>query len=178
MTSLYDFRANLSGLKNSVRNRYIRQAAQAGGRVVAREMRRRARDKSRTDSGALGRSIRAVTRTNRRTGVTTVYVGPSRKYELVGPVRDRRVKRKRGAPVKMRTVNRRPARYAHLVEFGAGPHDIVVRTKTGQLFIMRHPGHKPEPFARPAYEASRQEAVRAFNMKMEQLLTLPQSRRR
>jgi HK97 gp10 family phage protein len=49
----------------------------------------------------------------------------------------------------------RGARIAHLVEFGTAPHD---QPKRG----IRHPGARPKPFARPAFESTKEETGEIF----------------
>lgn len=46
----------------------------------------------------------------------------------------------------------RAARIAHLVEFGTAPHDQPRRG-------IKHPGARPFPFARPGFEAKKDEVV-------------------
>jgi HK97 gp10 family phage protein len=49
-------------------------------------------------------------------------------------------------------------RIAHLVEFGTAPHD---EPKAG----IHHPGARPKPFLRPAYESRKDEAVQRFGQR-------------
>lgn len=58
--------------------------------------------------------------------------------------------------------------YAHMVEFGTKPHEIKPR-KFKSLFlagifrkIVKHPGAKPKPFLRPAFDNKSGEAVDAI----------------
>ena len=51
------------------------------------------------------------------------------------------------------TFRRRGRRIAHLVEFGTAPHAQPARG-------ILHPGARPYPFARPAYEAKKLETLR------------------
>ncbi len=66
--------------------------------------------------------------------------GRARQYVVIGP---RRQFFERG---------RRPVKYAHLVEGGTRPHRY--KTRKGQ-----HPGARAKPFMRPAFEASRHQAL-------------------
>lgn len=64
----------------------------------------------------------------------------------------------------------KPARMAHLVEFGTKPHKIRARSGAGMLAIwggnpaavvartasVNHPGSRPQPYMRPAFEGTAQ----------------------
>ncbi len=158
ISGLEEWAEALRALKRSGVNRVIRRAVNAASTPILKAMRRHARARDKTDTGALGKSIGRVIRTNRRTGKTRAYVGPLKGYELTGEVKDRR-KGRRG---KMRKVTRMPRRYAHLLEYGARPHDIAIKTKSGKEIRYKHPGMQPEPFVRPAFDESKDAAVAAF----------------
>ena len=69
------------------------------------------------------------------------------------------------------TPGKRPASYAHLVEFGTAPHQIEAKPvlTIGPLQIrgvVQHPGAAPRPFLRPAFEASKSVALRRFSDKL------------
>jgi hypothetical protein len=53
--------------------------------------------------------------------------------------------------------NRLPARTAHLVEFGTAPH-----WQPNRFGGIMHPGARPKPFMRPAFEANRTEIPKAY----------------
>jgi HK97 gp10 family phage protein len=55
--------------------------------------------------------------------------------------------------------SRRPANYAHLVEFGTAPHLQPGRGVT-------HPGSAPHPFMAPAYYSTREQVVKRFGEKI------------
>jgi HK97 gp10 family phage protein len=65
-----------------------------------------------------------------------------------------------------------PVNYAHLVEFGTGPH--AIRGKKGVLKIgglvirggVHHPGARPQPFLRPALDTQRREVRARFNYRI------------
>lgn len=59
-----------------------------------------------------------------------------------------------------------PMRIAHLVEFGTAPHSLA-KGASRRYGIMQdvppfHPGTPPEPFFRPAYEATKAEVSQSF----------------
>jgi len=54
-------------------------------------------------------------------------------------------------------MNRMPARYAHLVEFGTAPH-----FQPNRFGGIMHPGARPKPFMRPAFEENRAEIPKAY----------------
>lgn len=61
---------------------------------------------------------------------------------------------KRGRGGKM---NRNPVRYAHLVEFGTAPH-----WQPNRFGGSMHPGARPFPYMRPAFEANKNGMVKAY----------------
>lgn len=70
------------------------------------------------------------------------------------------------------------APHAHLVEFGTKPHVIEPKKKTGALLIhgafarlVHHPGAKPHPFARPAFDTKGRDAITAVASKVRERLT-------
>lgn len=68
----------------------------------------------------------------------------------------------------------RPSRYAHLVEFGTGPHTITARgrgimvTEGGDIAKqVSHPGQAPQPFLGPSVEGhDKALAIRALKHKL------------
>ena len=164
ISGLHEFAVSLQALKKTGVRRVVRNAASAGGTVILKAIRRHARARDKSDSGALGKSIIRVARTKRSTGVTSVYIGPSKAYEITDQVKDRR-KGRRG---KMRAVKRKPRRYAHLLEFGAKPHEIRVVLKSGKTVTFQHPGNPPEPFVRPGFDEAKAEAIEVFRQKVRE----------
>lgn len=55
--------------------------------------------------------------------------------------------------------DRRPVKYAHLIEFGTAPHYQPERGVT-------HPGSQPKPFMMPAYLSTREQVVKRFGDKI------------
>lgn len=63
----------------------------------------------------------------------------------------------RGKVVLWLGFSRRARKIAHLVEFGTRPH-FQPNYRGGWM----HPGARPKPFLRPAYEARKREAIEIF----------------
>lgn len=121
----------------------LRSGIRAGGRVLVKDARRRA--PYRTLKKAM-----------------TVKVNRQKSpYEItaqVGPTAGKKAKY--------------DAWWAHIVEYGAEPHEIVTKKKTlsdgTTAFGKRvmHPGLPPRPFLRPAFEQSKQQMVKAMGDKI------------
>lgn len=66
--------------------------------------------------------------------------------------------------------------YAHLVEFGTARHTIKPKNRKSLLFahlareLVDHPGARPKPFMRPAFDAKAQAAIEAMAEYMKQRL--------
>jgi HK97 gp10 family phage protein len=58
--------------------------------------------------------------------------------------------------------------YAHFVEFGTRPHSVGKASKLvkGVQRGLRHPGAKPKPFLRPAFDTKKFVALRTFEGRM------------
>jgi HK97 gp10 family phage protein len=53
------------------------------------------------------------------------------------------------------------APYAHLIEFGTRPHtEKISRGRFRAKRVIRHPGARPHPFLRPAFDAKADDAIR------------------
>lgn len=71
------------------------------------------------------------------------------------------------AQVRVGGTGKGAAWYAHLVEFGAAPHDIKPRSRKSLFLaglareIVHHPGATAHPFMRPAMDASHLAAAEA-----------------
>lgn len=70
------------------------------------------------------------------------------------------------------------APHAHLVEFGTKPHKIAPKGKKGALAIngnfvgaVSHPGSRPKPFMRPAFDGNSTPAIAAVGAKIRERLT-------
>ncbi len=67
--------------------------------------------------------------------------------------------------------------YAHIVEFGAAPHEITIATRNvlasqGQVFgtKVKHPGVAARPFFRPAFDGNIHQIIEAQRMKLWQAI--------
>ncbi len=128
----------LATLPAKLEAKILRGAMRAGATVVLNEARARVPVKS----GRLARTLRVTTSVRR--GVVTARVTAG--------------KLKKGAKVF----------YAHMVEFGTGPHIIKARNAKrlrlhGNVFKKRvtHPGARKKPFLRPALDARSSAALDA-----------------
>ena len=71
----------------------------------------------------------------------------------------------------VRAAFARPANYAHLVEFGTAEHWIRARKQGVLSFagiitkVVRHPGSRPQPFMRSAFNASQRRALSVMGKK-------------
>lgn len=157
----------LNTLPANIEKNIMRSALGAGARVVAKEIRARAPVGPPSDegariyggyAGALRDSVRVTTKV-RRDGkiVAGVRVGG---------------KGKSGADVF----------YAHMVEFGTRPHTIKARPggalsfgggsrTAGPIVEVMHPGTRPQPFVRPAFDAVTSSAVSAVAEQIRKRLT-------
>jgi HK97 gp10 family phage protein len=88
------------------------------------------------DSGLLKKSIAKKIKTYKKTNTAVSIVGP--KKDVVEVINGK---------------NKRPSKYAHLVEGGTSPHKIVVTWK-GKKVTLQHPGAKATHFLKQAQEAS------------------------
>lgn len=84
---------------------------------------------------------------------------------------------KRGTVYASLKVGNKKAWYARLVEFGTRPHKITPK-KAGALTIggalavsVDHPGAKPHPFVRPAFDSRAGRAIAAVAAKIRARLT-------
>ena len=116
-------RVNLAELEAKIQRGAMRTAITKAGRVMLAA----AKSKAPIRTGLLKRSLRQKVKTNTKKGEVLTLIGPSRRIQGTD---------KNGNKV-------RPARYAHLVEFGYGRQS-------------------PQPFIRPAYESSKDAALAKY----------------
>jgi HK97 gp10 family phage protein len=141
VTGLQPVLRALAALPNAVANRVLRKALEKVSRPVLDD----ARAGAAKDTGALRRSMGRKAKTYRRTGTSVVVVGPRTKWQKVRKRGQEGVKKLAGWARGFSDSPAVPTQYAHLVEFGAAPH------QQSQLRI-RHPGARPKPFLRPAWD--------------------------
>lgn len=121
----------LQTLPVKVEKNILRGALRAGAAVIRDEVQQRAP----IDSGALRKSVRISSRSNKGRVSASVKVGNQEAW------------------------------YAHLVEFGTRPHVIKAKPGRAMRFggvttaQVNHPGIAPRPFIRPAVDASTAHAL-------------------
>lgn len=135
----------LRDLGPKLNERYVKRIMRSAGQEVVRAAKANV---TAIDSGLLRESLGLVVRVNRRTGRVLVVVGPR------GDAQFTMVDSRTGKLVK------RPTKYAHLVEFGTQPHQIIRRgisKRTGRPWVqvIQHPGTPARPFMRPAFDVAR-----------------------
>lgn len=136
--------------KAATRKATARRALKKAGEPVAVAMRSRAP----VDDGVLARSIAVSTKIKGEAGkaayAKTMRATAGNKAMAVKAMRDaRRSAKSTMPPVMMFVGPSSPAYHAHLVEFGTAPH-----INGGRFAGSQHPGTSPQPFARPAWDAT------------------------
>lgn len=71
----------------------------------------------------------------------------------------------------VRTDKDWPVKYAHLVEFGTAPHrykkphavKMELGAFSGWIWVTQHPGSKPQPFLRPAFDMTKATVAQDFH---------------
>lgn len=130
---LADLHAALQQLPAKLEKNILRGALRAGAKVMADSAKANVPKKS----GALRKSIRVSASSKRGRVSATVKAGDKTAY------------------------------YAHMVEFGTAAHRITPKnakalgTPGGPRESVQHPGAKPKPFMRPAFDGASEAAVQA-----------------
>lgn len=133
----------LKSLPVKVERNILRSALRQGANVFKVEV----RENIPVDSGELRRSVRVVTKAKGGKVTASVRVGNKRAW------------------------------YGHMVEFGTKPHKIVPKKKgalvIGQTraMVVDHPGAKPHPYMRPAFDTKPTAAIAAVGMQIRKRLT-------
>lgn len=133
----------LQQLPVKIEKNIMRAALRAGAAVIREE----AKTQVPVDSGALRRSLKVSTSTKRGRITAKLKVGGTL------------------------------APHAHLVEFGTKPHKIKPKRQQALSFggvVARevdHPGARPRPFMRPAFDSHSSEAIAAVGAKVRERLT-------
>jgi HK97 gp10 family phage protein len=146
-----EFEAALQELdKVATRKTVARNALKKAGEPVAAKMRSLAP----VDDGVLSRSIAVSTKIKGEAGkaayAQTMRNTSGNKAMAVKAMRDARRDAKGTMPPVMMFVGPTTEAYqAHLVEFGTAPH-----INAGKFAGTKHPGTAPQPFARPAWDAT------------------------
>lgn len=151
----------LATLPAKIEANIMRSALGAGAREMAKEIRERAPVGPPSDEGArlyggyegaLRDSVRVYTKIFRGKVVAGIRVGG---------------KTKKGASVF----------YAHIIEYGSRPH-LIKAKPGGAIFVggspltqVMHPGTRPNPFVRPAFDMKAQDAIAAVSAQIGKRLT-------
>jgi HK97 gp10 family phage protein len=135
--------ALLQTLPAKMERNVMRSALRAGAAVMLEEVKQRIP----VASGALRDSTRITTRAKGGSVSASVKVGNAQAW------------------------------YAHLVEFGTRPHVITAKEPGGALQFggtltrsVQHPGHRAQPFMRPAADAAFLESTNAVQRKVRERL--------
>lgn len=148
-TSAFDgLEHDLRELEFATQKRVLRQALRKAGKPVLDDMKRRADARFKSHTGLLSESFRLSVRTDRKTGVLSVYMGV---YTRRGEVRIAREKsnnpKKKQAHV-----------YAFFLEYGTGPREL----QSGAM----HPGMWAQPFMRPAFDQNIEVALQRLSVEI------------
>lgn len=163
---LQELHKTLQELPATIERNVLRGGLKAAGEVIKEEARRRVS----VESGALRDSIRVSMRVRTKAGWVNARV------KAGSTVTKKRVSARANGGVKVEYDN---PWYAHLVEFGTARH--YIKAKTAKALILRgnkrassgfakrwtswiiegvdHPGARPKPFMRPAFDAKAQAAI-------------------
>jgi len=140
VSGLAELKKALDQLPAKVEANIMRGAMRAGSKVMAEK----AKEQVPVDSGDLRNSIRVTTRSRRGQVTATVRAGDKKAY------------------------------YAHMVEFGTAAHLIPKPSRKKRLkqvvlafggsvkSEVQHPGTRPQPFMRPAFDKNTPAALDAF----------------
>lgn len=145
--------------KTATQKTVARNALKKAGAPVADAM----RAKAPRDRGALAGSIMVSTKIKGEAGkaayAKTMRQTAGNKGLAVKAMRDaRRAAKGTMPPVMMFVGPGEKAFHAHLVEFGTAPH-----INGGKFAGSKHPGTAPQPFARPAWDATQGEALQRIS---------------
>ncbi len=133
---------NAKTLEDKIGRGASRIAMTKAARIVAAA----ARSNAPVRSGLLKKSIKVKVSTKAKRNEVSARIGPSNKTVGSDP--------KTGKPT-------RPAKYAHLVEFGTASRGVY-----GHKGKTVTPGNPPQPFLRPAYESTRAKATQIYGAEM------------
>lgn len=121
----------LDRLDDKAVRRVVRPAISKAMTPMLKDARRRAKEIG--DNETISKSLGRRSKTYRGPGTTIQVIGPRKGF-------------------KDEETGHNPANTAHLSEFGTSPHI----TKPG----VRHPGTKPVPFMRPAFDSTRAQSLK------------------
>lgn len=156
LTGLKELEAALMGLdKAATRNTVARNALKRAGEPVAQAMREKAPRDSEQLAGNIAVSTKIKGEAGKAAYAKTMRATAGNKGLATRAMRDaRRAAKGTLPPVMMFVGPTVKAPYAHFLEFGTAPHIV------GGLFAgAQHPGTAPKPFARPAWDATQDQAL-------------------
>lgn len=148
---LRELQSFLDSVSPKIERNIIRGALRAGAKVIMQEAKANVPIKSGTLRDSIRLSVRA------RGGAVTASVKAGGKTKTGGD-----------------------AYYANMVEFGTAAHTITAKNRKvlsfgGRLFqSVEHPGARPHPFMRPAFDSKSQEAVLQVGNYIKQRLATKQ----
>lgn len=145
--------------KAATRKTVARNTLKKAGAPVADAM----RSKAPVDEGVLAKSIMVSTKIKGEAGkaayAKTMRETAGNKALAVKSMRDARRAVKGSIPPVMMFVGPGDrAFHAHMVEFGTAPH-----INGGKFAGSQHPGTSPQPFVRPAWDATKDEVLRRIS---------------
>lgn len=127
-SSLRSLLTLMEDIDKKVKTKGLRSALRAGRKLFLEE----AKSRVPTKYKLLKKSLSGREKVKGAKGFAYAVLGPKRR---AGEIIDGK--------------ERLPTKYAHLVEYGTAPHD------NGRKDGRTHPGSRPQPFLRPAWDASR-----------------------
>lgn len=169
LTGFGELAKRLNDLQLNVVDRIAKRAAVRAARIVVNA----AKAKAATDTGLLQRSLHAVARVYRDSGIVYVAIGPRSSIRAILP---RSAGDKRYPARRVQRLSR-PIFYAHLVEGGTRPHALGRGAVLGRLaarakqYARRqrgrlHPGTKAQPFLLPALRDNAAQVIAAVGREL------------
>ena len=120
----------------------VRNALKRSANVIGNDAKNRVTINNSVKSGALRDSIKILPKW--KGDPTGVYIGP-------------RVRRRR----KAKEGQRQDPYYAHWVEYGTTAHNLGYKGKFVEVTGENHPGSRPKPYMRPAFDSKAGGAMQA-----------------
>ena len=143
---------------------------------------RAARSKVPTRMGLLKKAIGKKSKLYKRSMTAVTIVGARTGFKRQVRTKEAGLDEawKTGEP--MKAVYADPVKYAHLVEFGTGPH--VIRVKNAEAMgpggqygkVVNHPGAKPQPFMRPAMQQHEPQVLNLYRAELKRGLAREEAR--
>lgn len=164
-----EFDGKFAALGKRLTNSVVRRGLLAGAKVIGEEARRQA-PQPRRSKRSRKKGPEAPGATGGRGKYATGNLAKSIGWESRGVFRDGS-----GSPTKHRAVvfirkprggNRNARSYAHFPEFGTRPHRVgkISMEPGAERSGGEHPGSRPQPFMRPAFDTKADEALRTVRL--------------